>query len=302
MYEGRIPHIFQTAAYRGNRRMRAETCRMPSVRKQEITMTVRFHGGKPYRAAAVHGGPGAAGSAAGLAEELAGVCGTIEPLQTKDSVNGQVEELGEQLRSSGNGKPFVLIGHSWGAWLCAMTAARYPELAARLILVGAGPLEERYVPIIEKRRLSHFSGEERNLYFSLLEKLQDPRSAEKSRLLQSLGELCGKADSFCELPDTEPPVIPDGEIYSRVFPEAAEMRKNGALCAVFRKLRCPLLILHGEYDTHPPEGLTEPLAKEGIPCRFQLLRKCGHTPWRERFARTRFLTILRREIHAAGCC
>lgn len=263
-------------------------------------MNVRFHGMKPYRVAAVHGGPGAAGSAAALAEGLAGSCGVLEPLQTKDSVDGQVEELGEQLRISGGGKALVLIGHSWGAWLCAMTAARYPELAARLILVGAGPLEEGYVPIIEKRRLSHFSGEERNLYFSLLEKLQDPRSAEKSRLLQSLGELCGKADSFCELPDTEPPVIPDGEIYSRVFAEASEMRKNGMLAAEFRKLRVPLLVIHGEYDTHPPEGVTEPLEKEGVSCRFQLLRRCGHTPWREVYARTQFFAILRREIQSAG--
>ena len=50
-------------------------------------MNVRFHGMKPYRVAAVHGGPGAAGSAAALAEGLAGSCGVLEPLQTKDSVD-----------------------------------------------------------------------------------------------------------------------------------------------------------------------------------------------------------------------
>ena len=111
-----------------------------------------------------------------------------------------------------------------------------------------------------------------------------------------IGELCGKADSFCELPDTEPPVIPDGEIYSRVFSEAAEMRKQGKLLDLFEKIECPICIIHGEYDTHPPEGVTLPLTERKIPYSFHLLPKCGHTPWRETYARGEFLAILRGEI------
>ena len=50
-------------------------------------MTVRVHGKKPYRAAVVHGGPGAIGSAAGLAKGLAEYCGVMEPLQSEHTVN-----------------------------------------------------------------------------------------------------------------------------------------------------------------------------------------------------------------------
>ena len=62
-------------------------------------MTVRVHGKKPYRAAVVHGGPGAIGSAAGLAKGLAEYCGVMEPLQSEHTVNGQIEELKGQITS-----------------------------------------------------------------------------------------------------------------------------------------------------------------------------------------------------------
>ena len=107
-------------------------------------MTVRVHGKKPYRAVVVHGGPGAIGSAAGLAKGLAEYCGVMEPLQSEHTVNGQIEELKGQITSFNGGSPLVLIGHSWGAWLCAMTAAKYPELASKLILVDSGPLTEQH--------------------------------------------------------------------------------------------------------------------------------------------------------------
>lgn len=262
-------------------------------------MTVRKHGTPPYRAVAVHGGPGAAGSAAGLAEGLAAFCGTLEPYQSQRSVDGQIEELREQIAACFGENPAVLVGHSWGAWLCAMTAARYPECVSKLILVGAGPLEDSYVKRIESRRFSHFSEEERRRYHTLLRQLEgeaDISGTEKDSLLGELGALCEKADTFHALPPTEEHVTPDGELYGTVFSEAAEMRRKGLLPDVFERIRCPLCIVHGAYDTHPAEGLTEPLSKKNIPYQFYLLDCCGHTPWRERDARTRFFEILRLEI------
>ena len=62
---------------------------------------VRTYGPSPCRAAVLHGGPGAIGSAAGLARGLAESCGVLEPLQSKYSVTEQVEELHRQLTAYG---------------------------------------------------------------------------------------------------------------------------------------------------------------------------------------------------------
>ena len=260
-------------------------------------MTVRLYGQQPYAAAAVHGGPGAPGSAAGLAEGISEYCGVLEPFQSADTIAGQIRELREQITAFCPGRPIILIGHSWGAWLCAMTAAEYPCLASKLILVAAGPLKTSFVKTIEERRLAHFSGEEKDLYFSLLAKLGEKESGQKDVLLRQLGNLCDKSDAYCELPTPEnkSPEL-NGTMYFKIFSEAAEMRKQGKLLDLFEKIECPICIIHGEYDTHPPEGVTLPLTERKIPYSFHLLPKCGHTPWRETYARGEFLAILRGEI------
>ena len=52
---------------------------------------LRIYGRKPYAIAVVHGGPGAPGSIAPVARELSKDMGVLEPLQTKDSLEGQIE-------------------------------------------------------------------------------------------------------------------------------------------------------------------------------------------------------------------
>jgi len=47
---------------------------------------------------------------------LSNDCGILEPLQTKDSLQGQLEELKKTLDQHAD-LPVTLIGHSWGAIL-----------------------------------------------------------------------------------------------------------------------------------------------------------------------------------------
>ena len=54
---------------------------------------LRVYGIKPYSVAVVHGGPGAAGEMAPVAEELSSELGILEPFQSALSIDGQIEEL-----------------------------------------------------------------------------------------------------------------------------------------------------------------------------------------------------------------
>jgi pimeloyl-ACP methyl ester carboxylesterase len=103
---------------------------------------LRTWGKSPYKIAVVHGGPGVPGYMAGVARELAKDMGVLEPLQTKNSIDGQIEELADVLKKNGD-TPVVLVGHSWGATLSYMMSARYPTLVKKLILVGTTPLEAK---------------------------------------------------------------------------------------------------------------------------------------------------------------
>lgn len=112
---------------------------------------VRKYGKKPYNIVVLHGGPGALGSAAGLSRLLSGKYGILEPMQSKYSIGELEEELLDQIKANCPGK-VILAGHSWGAWLAGLFAERYPEKVKKVILIGCGPLEEKYVLQIQERR------------------------------------------------------------------------------------------------------------------------------------------------------
>src|SRR5258708_29599404 len=106
---------------------------------------LRIYGQSPFTVAVLHGGPGAPGTMAPVARELATEWGVLEPLQTADSLDGQVEELRAVLDEHAD-LPVTLIGSYWRAMLGYIVAARYPAHVRKLILVGTGLCEARYAP------------------------------------------------------------------------------------------------------------------------------------------------------------
>ena len=107
-------------------------------------INLRKYGKPPYTVAVVHGGPGARGDVAPVARELSSHVGILEPLQTATTLEGQVSELHTVLQENSS-PPVTLVGHSWGAWLSFIAAARHPASVKKLILVGSGPFEVRRV-------------------------------------------------------------------------------------------------------------------------------------------------------------
>ena len=95
-------------------------------------MNLRKYGKAPYKAAVLHGGPGAPGYMAPVARELGKTRGVIEPLQTKGSLEGQIDELEGQLKTHAD-LPVTLVGSSWGAILALFLAARKKEMVRKLI-------------------------------------------------------------------------------------------------------------------------------------------------------------------------
>jgi len=120
----------------------------------------RTYGSPPYTIAVIHGGPGAGGEMAPVARELAEGYGILEPIQTADSLAGQVDELKDVLERNVT-LPGILIGYSWGAWLSFIVAAECPELVKKVILVSSGPFEAEYASGIMDTRLNRLNPEER---------------------------------------------------------------------------------------------------------------------------------------------
>lgn len=257
----------------------------------------RRYGRPPYDVVVVHGGPGAAGTLAPLARVLGTTRGVLEPWQSATSVAAQVRELARQIDRWGS-PPVVMIGHSWGAWLSLLVAGRHPELVHRLVLVGSGPLRAGSAREIARRRRTRLSESEWADFVALSRLLAGRGGGDRAAAMRRLGELSEFADSYDWLPHARVRVQLDPAALRAVGAEAAEMRRSGELERIIRRVRAPVLVIHGANDPHPIEGVVEPLRHAGLDVRAVRLARCGHEPWWERHARRKFFAVLTRELRA----
>jgi pimeloyl-ACP methyl ester carboxylesterase len=261
-----------------------------------LMLKARSYGIEPYKAILVHGGPGAAGELAPVAKELSSRIGIVEALQSKRTISEMTLELKTVVKEYSE-EPVQLVGYSWGAWLSFIFAAVYPEMVRKLILVSSGPFDVANASRIRETRLSRLNEEDKKLLESLEMRLNrsDPN---KERILLQYGNLMSKADAFDPLvlePNDEMNV--DLEIFQNVWKEASELRSSGELLKLGKKISCPVVVIHGDYDSHPFDGVVQTLKPIiSAPFKYFILENCGHKPWNERLAKDRFFDLLYTEL------
>lgn len=258
-------------------------------------INLRKYGDSPYNTAVIHGGPGAPGEMAPVARKLSQSKGILEPLQTKATINGQLEEL-KNILIDNSSLQVTLIGYSWGAMLSYIFTAQNPSMVNKLIMVSSGVFEEKYAAKTMKLRLSRLPERERLKAETLQQNLNNPLNKNKNILLAQLGALMFIADSYNPLPYKNEIIECQYDIYKNVWKEAQNLRSSGTLLNYGHQIRCPVIAIHGDYDPHPYEGIKTPLQKIINDFRSILLKNCGHHPWYEKAARQDFFDILFKEI------
>jgi pimeloyl-ACP methyl ester carboxylesterase len=251
----------------------------------------RKYGEAGYAVVLVHGGPGAAGEMAPVARQLANYSGVLEPFQTKHSIQGQVEELKEIILNHADA-PVSLIGFSWGAWLSIIFASQFKDLVDRLIIIGCGPLEQKYASGIYETRLKRLSHADRNVLNNILMELEEGSTKDKNKDMEALGKIMAKADSYDPIPEIHEDFKFDEGIYKAVWKEAEKMRESGLLLSCIENISCPVVAIHGDYDPHPSSAVIQPFSAMSTLFSFHVLSNCGHKPWIERNARNTFYEIL----------
>lgn len=255
----------------------------------------RKYGNEPFEVAVIHGGPGVPGYMKPVAEELSGICGIIESIQSANTIDGQSEELRLILKANCN-IPVTLIGHSWGAWLSVSFASENPEYVKKIILVSSGPFDDEYVRVINETRLNRISEKDIIELNKLKEELNNPDQNNKKEIFKRFGELSSKGDYYKQISFSEDILDYQPDIFQTVMREALYLRKSGKLLKMAGRLICPVIAIHGNYDPHPYKGVEEPLSKVVKDFRFILLNECGHYPWNEVCAKEKFYDILKNEI------
>ena len=255
----------------------------------------RKYGDPPFNVAVLHGGPGAPGQMAPVARELSSKRGVLEPLQTKYTLEGQVREL-HSILDENRVFPVTLVGSSWGAMLGFIFSAYHPKYVKKLIMIGSGVFDRKYVEKIQENRLMCLSLQERVEAQKLMEAFSFPTETNKNRIFTRLGELLTKADAYNPLTLETEVIETQYDVFQSVWSDVEKLRNSSKLLKLGKKIECPVVAIHGDYDPHPAEGIKKPLSTVLRDFEFVLLKNCGHLPWIEKEAMTEFYKILKKEL------
>lgn len=228
-----------------------------------------------------------------VAETLSKDFGVLELLQTGKSIDGQIEKLYIQLTSCAE-ISVVLVGFSWGAWLALLFAAKHPALVRKLILISSGSLESKYNRDLMQVRLDKLTKQNREEAERIIARMNSNHG--NNDMLKRFGELMTIADSFDYLPVDNESVELNMGIYQSVWAEASKLRETNELVEHVNDIDCPVVAFHGDFDPHPIEGVEKPLSERLKDFKMIRLEKCGHTPWKERFAKDVFYRLLIEEL------
>lgn len=242
----------------------------------------------------LHGGPGAPGSAASLARDLAAHFRVLEPLQRRAgpvplTVAGHVADLAAVLPDGA-----ALVGFSWGAMLALSCAAAHPRRLRSLALVGCGTYDAAARGVFHAaiaKRLGEEGGRRLAELTALFEVAVD--DADRDLLLGRVRGLIEPTLDFDPLPGFDDEVEADGRGHQETWADVLRLQRAGVEPAAFASISCPGLMLHGDEDPHPGRATFEVLRRFVPQLRYRGFGRCGHRPWAERHAREPFLAALR---------
>lgn len=259
-----------------------------------FTLPVRTYGTDGPEVIVLHGGPGAVGNAAPIARGLEDAFRVYEPWQrgsgpTPLTVARHVFDLDGTIALH-CGEPPFLVGESWGAMLALAYAAEHPERVRGLVLVGCGTFDEvaraKLRETLRERQSAALRGELSELAASAMD--ADALQAELYRLTQSLYDF---EPITLEDEDLDEPFDMQG--HQETWEDMVRLQAEGIYPAAFAAIRCPVLMLHGDYDPHPGELVRDSLLPYLPQLQYRELPRCGHSPWAERWAREEFFAALR---------
>lgn len=239
-----------------------------------------------------HGGPGLwdylGGLSALLRDELRVYrwdqrgCGRSGPAADY-GIERAVQDVQELHSILGIDEKWVVVGHSWGAYLALLTALAHPETTRALVYVsGNGTPEcwrERGRAIAKARTAERMTDEANHRLMELEERTRTWDEEVEFRRLKWATDFVEQATPPPELEAMATTPLDINFSVNRAL-SRAELYPSAQLLDACHACEVPALLVHGSHDPRPQIGVVE--LSEHLPnSRFQRIEHAGHLPWVE---------------------
>lgn len=173
-------------------------------------------------------------------------------------------------------------------------AAAFPDVVRAVVLIGCGTFD----PVARQRFQANVAARlDERARAALADAEREPDPDERMRrraeaLLQAYA--CD-----IDVAEDEPRWV-DALGQQQTWADLLRLQADGEHPAAFARIVAPVLMLHGAEDPHPGELIRRALAPHIRRLEYVELVRCGHEPWRERWARAPFLQRLRSFLEATA--
>jgi pimeloyl-ACP methyl ester carboxylesterase len=122
--------------------------------------------------------------------------------------------------------------------------------------------------------------------------------ATRAKLAETLStrRSTGRPYDYAPLAPPYEDVLPepfDGTAHAQTWDDMVRLQHEGCYPQTFAAIHSPVLMIHGEHDPHPGAMIRDSLKPYLPKLKYCQLKKCGHSPWIEQFARDEFFSMLK---------
>jgi proline iminopeptidase len=239
-----------------------------------------------------HGGPGLWDYLGGLSGHLRDElrvhrwdqrgCGRSGPAADY-GIERAVQDVQELHAAFGVHEKWVVVGHSWGAYLALLTAVEHPETTAALVYIsGNGTPEcwrERGRAIAKTRSAGRMSEEGQQRLTDLEDRTRTWEEEVEFRRLKLMTDIVEQSTPASELEEMATTPLNINLSVNRAL-SRAQLYPSAQLLDACDECEVPALLIHGSQDPRPDVGAVE-LSEHLRHSRFVRIEHAGHLPWVE---------------------
>lgn len=263
-------------------------------------LTTREYGSSGPFVFVLHGGPGAPGYMAPVCVRLGRNFRVVEPFQRASgdvalTVERHIDDLAESITCYTKEK-VAIVGHSWGGMLGLAFASKFSHLVDRLVVIGCGTFDENSRAVMEKVRNERIDVKMAGRMKEIADKYDD-----NDEKLGALGAIYQQIDSYELIRSSKKKFRCDAAGHEQSWADMIRLQDKGVYPAAFSKIDLRVLMMHGDYDSHPGGLIAANLKQYVQRLEYIEFENCGHYPWLEKAAVKQFYDALRDWLTSDRC-